>query len=85
MTIKLGDKNPQSVLTFNAGASSIIVKVPKSSGCQVSSESFLASREFDGFEKKGDRVYQTPAYDESKNKVLITVKTAISKIHIDRY
>lgn len=85
MTIKVGDKNPQSVFTFNAGASSITVKVPTTSGCQISSESFLVSREFEGFEKKGDRIYQTPGFDSSRNKVLITVKTAVSKIRVERY
>jgi hypothetical protein len=83
--IKLGDKNPLTVVNFDAGASSITVKVPKTSGCQVSSESFMVSKEFEGLEKVRDNVYQSPAFSSSKNKVLITVQTAISKIRIERY
>jgi hypothetical protein len=83
--IKLGDKNPLTVVNFDAGASSITVKVPKTSGCQVSSESFMVSKEFEGLEKVRDNVYQSPAFAASKSKVLITVKTAISKIRIERY
>jgi hypothetical protein len=83
--IKLGDKKPLTVVTFDAGASSITILVPKTSGCRVSSESFMISKEFEGLEKAGDNVYQTPSFTSSKNKILITVKTAISKIRIERY
>jgi hypothetical protein len=83
--IKLGDKNPLTILNFDAGASSITVKVPKTSGCQVSSESFMVSKEFEGLEKVRDNVYQSPAFAASKSKILITVKTAISKIRVEHY
>lgn len=83
--IKIGDKNPVTVMSFNAGASSIQVDIPKESGCQIKSESFMISKEFDGFIKKGDGVYQTPNFSSGKNKIYLTVKTAISKIEINRY
>jgi len=83
--IKIGDKSPLTIMTFNAGASSITVSIPHSSGCQATSESFMVSKDFDGFEKKGNGVYQTPGFASSKNKIYILVKTAISKIEINRY
>ena len=83
--IKIGDKSPLTVMTFNAGASSIKVDVPKGSGCQIKSESFMISKEFDGFTKKGDGIYQTANFTSGKNKIFITIKTAISKIEINRY
>ena len=83
--LKIGDKNPVTVIDFDAGASSITVKVPKTSGCRVSSESFMVSREFEGLEKTGENVYQSPGFATSTKKVFITVKTAISKIRIERY
>jgi hypothetical protein len=83
--LKLGDKNPVQFISFDAGASSITVKIPRSSGCQVTSDSFLVSREFDGFDKKGDHTYQTPGFASSSNKIYISVQTAVSKIKIDRY
>lgn len=81
----LGDLNPLTVLEYNAGASSFTLRIPSASGCQVTSESFLASREFEGFEKKGERLYQTPNFKSSKNKIYVTVKTAVSSIRIERY
>ncbi len=83
--IKIGNKNPLTVMTFNAGASSIRVEIPKESGCQIKSESFMISKEFDGFTKKGDGIYQTDNYNSGKNKIMLTIKTAISKIEIVRY
>ena len=85
INIKIGSKNPVTVMTFNAGASSIKVDIPKESGCQVKSESFMISKEFDGFTKKGDGIYQTSNFTTGKNKIYLTIKTAISKIEINRY
>ena len=83
--IKIGNKNPLTVMTFNAGASSIEVSIPKESACQIKSESFMISKEFDGFTKKGDGIYQTQNFKSGKNKIYLDVKTAISKIDIKRY
>jgi hypothetical protein len=83
--IKLGDKNPVTVVSFDAGASSIKVRVPKTSGCRVSSESFMVSREFEGLDKISDNVYQSAGFNTSKSKIYITVQTAISSIRVERY
>ena len=85
MEVKLGDLNPKTVLEFNAGASSIHVRVPKTSGCQVTSESFLVSKSLDGFENKGNHIYQTPNFNNTKSKIYITIKTAVSSIEVERY
>ncbi|MCX6245609.1 MAG: DUF5668 domain-containing protein [Bacteroidetes bacterium] len=83
--IRLGNKNPKTVLVVAAGASSIHVEVPKTSGCQVTSESFLASRTLEGFENKGNHVYQTPGFNADTSKIYITIKTAVSSIDVTRY
>jgi hypothetical protein len=85
ITLKLGDKNPLSVVTFNAGASSIHLSVPKSAGCQVSSESFLVSKSFEGFSKKEGHIYETENFARASSKIFVTVKTAVSSIDITRY
>jgi hypothetical protein len=85
INIKIGDKNPVTFMTFNAGASSIKVEIPKESACQVKSESFMISKDFEGFTKKGDGIYQTDNFKSGKNKVFLTIKSAISKIEITRY
>lgn len=83
--MKLGMKNPKSVIILNAGASSINLKIPKDAGCQVKSESFIVSRNFEGFTKKSSGLYQTDNFSGAQNKIYIEVKTAVSSISIDRY
>ncbi|MCX6284998.1 MAG: DUF5668 domain-containing protein [Bacteroidetes bacterium] len=83
--MKLGDKSPCTHVSLNAGASSIKVEVPEGTGCQINSESFLISRNFKGFDKKADRMYQTSNFNSSKKKIYITVETAVSSIEVNRY
>ena len=83
--VKLGDRNPLTVVTFSAGASSIHLKVPKHAGCRITSDSFLISRSFDGFEKKEGGIYETENFAGSSSKIIIHVKTAVSSIDVDRY
>ncbi|MCX6252755.1 MAG: DUF5668 domain-containing protein [Bacteroidetes bacterium] len=85
MNIKLGDKNPRTDMKFDAGASSINIEVPENSGCQITSESFLVSKNFKGFDKKGDHIYETPNFSSAKNKIYIIVETAVSSINVKRY
>jgi len=83
--MKLGDKSPCTRVTMNAGASSIKVEVPESVGCQINSESFMISRNFQGFDKKADRMYQTSNFSSSTKKIYITIETAVSSIDVSRY
>jgi hypothetical protein len=85
MNVKLGDKNYKTVVEFNAGASSIHVSFPKTAGCQVTSESFLVSKTLEGFENKGNHVYQTDNFKDSKAKIYIIIKTAVSSIEVSKY
>jgi hypothetical protein len=85
MTVKLGERNPETNMEFNAGASSIHVYVPKTAGCQVTSESFLVSKNLEGFENKGNHVYQTSNFKDNKTKIYIMIKTAVSSIDVERY
>ena len=85
MRVKLGDKNPKTMVEFNAGASSIHVFVPRTSGCQVISESFLVSKTLEGFENKGNHIYQTDNFKDNKSKIYITIKTAVSSIEVSKY
>lgn len=85
MNIRIGDLSPATSLTFSAGASSIKVMVPKSSGCRISSDSFLVSSSFEGFKKNSDNIYETPGFSQATNKIYIHIETAISKIRVERY
>jgi len=85
INFKIGEKNPLTRMIFNAGAASISVEIPKTSGCQVTSESFMVSKDFEGLDKKSDGHYETKDFAASRNKIYITIKTALSKVSIKRY
>lgn len=83
--IKLGSLNPQTYLTYSAGAASLEVMIPKESACEIHSESVLVSRDFEGFIKKGDGVYQTTNYPEGTNTIILKIESAVSSLKVDRY
>lgn len=85
INLTLGSRNPVTFVTFDAGASSLDIRVPKESACQVKSESFLVSRDFEGFTKKGSGLYQSENFSTGKNKIFIDIETAVSSISIERY
>ena len=83
--LTLGNKNPVTRVNFNAGASSLNIRIPKEAACEVESESFLVSRDFEGFKKKPNGVYQSDNFTIGKNKIYINIETAVSSISIERY
>lgn len=83
--ITLGAKSPMTHLNFNAGASSIDIRIPKESACEIRSESFLVSRDFPGFSKKEDGVYRSDNFATGTNKIYIRLESAVSSISVDRY
>ncbi|NQV01343.1 MAG: hypothetical protein HQ542_01760 [Bacteroidia bacterium] len=85
LEIKLGMLQPLTYLTLSAGAASLEVKIPKESSCKIHSESVLVSRDFKGFNKKGDGVYQTKDYPEGTNTIIIKIESAVSSLKVQRY
>ncbi|MGE5423721.1 MAG: LiaI-LiaF-like domain-containing protein [Syntrophothermus sp.] len=83
--LKLGNLSPVTYVNIDGGASSFNVKIPKDAGCQVKSESFLVSKNLEGFVKKGDNMHQTMNWNTSKNKIYIELQTAVSSINIQKY
>jgi hypothetical protein len=83
--IKLGDKNPITKMGIETGASSIEVKVPKESYCELDITSVLSGKNISGFEKVDRGHYITNNIDEATNKIYIVVETAVSSYSIIRY
>ncbi len=85
LEIKLGSLQPQTYFTYSAGASSLEVMIPKESACEIHSESVLVSRDFEGFIKKGDGIYQTTNYPEGTNTIILKIESAVSSLKVERY
>jgi hypothetical protein len=81
----MGDITPRTDVEIDAGASSITIKVPTASGCDVITNTFLSSREMKGFIKVEDHHYQTPGFNNSQKKVYINLEAGITSIDVIRY
>lgn len=83
--LKLGSLSPRTDVEINAGASSITIKIPATSGCEVVTNTFLSSRDMNGFTKVEDHRYQTPGFSKSQKKIYITLEAGITSIDVIRY
>ncbi len=83
--VTLGNLYPDTQFTLDAGASSIVLRVPETSGCDLKLSSVLSDRNLEGFKKVGDHHYQTENYDTAKNKIHLNIDAAISSFTIIRY
>lgn len=83
--IKLGDKNEMTYLNVNMGAASLTVHIPETSGCKVTGDMVLMSKELKGFDKKESSYYYTSNYDEAKQKIIIEVNGGVSSFKVVRY
>lgn len=83
--VKLGDEHPDSKVKIEAAASSIKIKVPEGSGCDLNISAVLSGKNISGFEKIDHGHYRTENFDESVNKIYIDVDAAVSSYSIIRY
>lgn len=83
--IKLGDKSAITKLSAETGVASVNIEIPENSGCYISSSSGLSSKDFNGFDNKGNGVYETSNFAEAKNKIYITLKGGLSSFEVNRY
>ena len=83
--VKLGDRAEQCRVNIHAGVSSISVQVPESAGCEISSESGLSSKTFNGFVEGGDGNYRTANFDTASRKIFVYFKAGVSSLKVVRY
>jgi len=83
--LKLGDKYDDTMVNIDAGASSVTVKIPMDSGCELYTSTVLSSRSISGFERISKNTYRTDNYYEADNKVEISIDAAVSSFSVLRY
>jgi hypothetical protein len=83
--VKIGDLLPESFVNIQAGAASITIKIPREAGCEITNNTFLASKNFDGFKKIDNHKYQTPDYAASLKKIKINMEAGMARIDVVRY
>lgn len=83
--LKLGNKYPETNVNIETGASSIKVRVPEESGCDLEITSVMSGKNISGFEKVDHGHYRTENFDTAENKIYLVVETAVSSYSIIRY
>ena len=83
--ITLGDAFNNTKVNIETGASSVKVKVPEKSGCDLQIKSVMSGKSINGFEKVDHGHYRTDNFDQAENKVYLVIETAVSSCSIIRY
>jgi len=83
--LKIGAALPVTDLKIEAGAASIMVRIPESAGCEIISNTFMASKDFKGFTKIANQKYQTPNFASSTNKIMINLQAGVARVDVVRY
>lgn len=83
--IKIGNLLKETRLNIDAGAASIVIYVPESSGCKMDASTFLTSRDIRGFEKNKDGVYKTKGFEHKTEKIFIKLDATVTSITLHRY
>jgi len=85
LNLKIGDLVENPNVLIKAGASSIIISLPRTMEGKIIFESALSSKELNGFNYVGDNIYKTINYDTAKKKADITIKTGMASVVINWY
>lgn len=80
----LGNKSERTDIDINMGAAAVNIKIPRDTGCKVTSNTFLFGKTLSGFYEKGG-VHYTDNFDDAENIVDIHVSGALGSIDIVRY
>lgn len=83
--VYLGSRQVKSEVEINSGASHIEIHVPESVACEIHTDTFLASKDFNGFQKIGRGHYQTDNFSSSADQIIIDINAAISDLEVIRY
>lgn len=84
--LKLSSLAPTTDVKIDAGATDIKIYVPKDAKCTLKLNTVLSSKEFIGFNDKGDGTYESENFAESKgNLITISLDAGVSNVEIKRY
>ncbi|MCZ4242471.1 LiaF transmembrane domain-containing protein [Pedobacter punctiformis] len=85
LDIKMGDLLPIADVIVKSGVADIKIKVPTNSGCRIKTKTGLSAKDFDGFDKISDGVYETSNYKSSTKKIFINLDGGLSNFEVQRY
>lgn len=85
LNLKFGALLPITDVVVKSGVADIKIKVPEAVGCRIIAKTGLSSKDFNGFDKVSEGVYQTSNYSTSTKKIFINLDGGLSNFEVDRY
>ena len=85
LKLKFDDQLPITDVVVKSGVADVKIEVPESSGCRITTNTGLSSKDFSGFDKISEGVYQSPNYSSSTKKIFIKLDGGLSSFEVDRY
>lgn len=85
LDIKFGDLLPITDVIVKSGVANVEIKIPEGSGCRIKTKTGLSAKDFEGFEKLSDGVYETSNYKMSAKKIFINLDGGLSNFEVSRY
>jgi hypothetical protein len=85
LDIKIGSLLPIVDVNVKTGVADVKIKVPKGSGCRIKTKTGLSTKDFSGFTKISEGLYETPNFQNSGSKVFISLDGGLSSFEVDRY
>lgn len=83
--VKLSDLLPITDVNVKTGMADVNIKIPKLAGCQIKTKTGLSNKDFTGFTKISEGVYETPNYKTAPKKIFIKFDGGLSNFEVDRY
>ena len=71
-------------IVVSAGMASVDITIPQTAACQIITSSALSSTNFDGFNKTSDGNYETPGFENAKNKIIINMSGGMADFKVHR-
>ncbi|MCX2575796.1 LiaF transmembrane domain-containing protein [Pedobacter sandarakinus] len=85
LDIKVGDLLPITDIVVKSGVADVKIEVPEGSGCRITTRTGLSAKDFEGFEKLYEGVYETPNYKTSSKKIFINLDGGLSNFEVSRH
>jgi hypothetical protein len=83
--IKLGNKSKLTNVKVKMGAAALKIYIPKTSGCKITGNMALVSKDLDGFEKHSSDYYVTDNYENAQEKIDMEVEGGIASFKVEKY
>jgi hypothetical protein len=85
LEVKLGSLLPITDVNVKTGLTHVKISIPEGAGARIKTKTGLSSRDFDGFTKISENLYETPNYKSAPNKIFINFDGGLTSFEVEKY